>query len=403
MKKPDDADREEALETSLSHLGEDRSAHHGAAVPPVFQTSLFTFESWDAIDEAFDHRTEAFIYTRGQNPTVRVAEEKIARLAGGERARLFASGMAAVSAAVLSCVGPGDHVVTVDNVYGPARTLLSRYLKDKMGLETTFVAGDDPAEIEAACTDRTRLIYLESPSSVVFSLQDLAAVARLAKARGIRTLADNTWATPLFQNPLALGIDLEVHSCSKYLGGHSDVVAGVVIGSRVDVDELTVREFELLGAKMAPWEAWLLTRSLRTLPMRMERHQQSALRVARFLEGHPAVRQVRYPGLESHPQRDLVVRQMRGSSGLLSFELATRDLDSIRTFVDALRIFKIGVSWGGHESLVYAPAISYLKELPPEQFSRLGIALGDIRLSVGLEGEDDLVRDLEQGLTRIRS
>ncbi len=401
VKKPGDSDPEEAMETSLAHLGEDRAAYHGAAVPPVFQSSLFTFESWNAIDEAFDHRTEAYIYTRGQNPTVRLAEEKIAHLARGERARLFASGMAAISAAVLSCVGPGDHVVTVDNVYGPARTLLSRYLKDKMGLETTFVAGRDPAEVAAACTSRTRLIYLESPSSVVFDLQDLAAVARLAKERGIRTLADNTWATPVFQTPLALGIDLEVHSCSKYLGGHSDIVAGVVIGSRADITELSVREGELLGAKMAPWEAWLLTRSLRTLPMRMQRHQHNALRVAHFLEKHPAVRQVRYPGLASHPQRELVARQMRGTSGLLAFELATRDLGSIRAFVDALGIFKIGVSWGGHESLVYAPAISYLKELPPEQFARLGIALGDIRLSVGLEGEEDLVRDLEQGLTRI--
>lgn len=385
-------------ETLLAHHAEDRGAYHGAVVPPIFQTSLFTFESWDAIDRAFDDRTGSYIYSRGQNPTVRVAEAKIARLAGGERAKLFASGMAAISAAVVQSVGPGDHVVAVENVYGPARMLLSGYLARKMGLATTFVAGDDPGDFESALTERTRLIYLESPSSAVFRLQDVAAVAALARARGIRTLIDNTWATPIFQRPLELGVDLEVHSCSKYLGGHSDLVAGVVIGSEADVVELTVAEYELLGAKMAPWEAWLLTRSLRTLPMRMARHQENALAVARFLEDHPAVRRVRYPGLESFPQYALARKQMRGASGLLSFELETRDADRVRAFVDRLRVFRIGVSWGGHESLVYAPAISYLKELPPDQFERLGISLGDVRLSVGLENAGDLVRDLEKAL-----
>lgn len=392
-----------ALETELSHLGEDRAAVYGAVVPPIFQTSLFTFDSWEAIDRAFEHRTEAFIYSRGQNPTVRVAEEKIARLAGGEKARLFASGMAAISAAVLSVLGPGDHVVTLDNIYGPARNLLGSYLPEKMGIETVFVGGEDPGEVAAALTPRTRLLYLESPTSVVFALQDLAALGEIARSRGITTIIDNTWATPIFQRPLALGIDLEVHSCSKYLGGHSDLVAGVVIGSAAHLERLTVREFELLGAKMAPWEAWLLTRSLRTLPMRMARHQASALMVAHFLESHRAVGKVRYPGLASHSQRDLVRRQMSGTSGLLSFELATTDLAEIRSFVDALRIFQIGVSWGGHESLVYAPAISYLKEHSPEAFARMGIALGDIRLSVGLEEPADLIADLEHGFSRLAS
>lgn len=397
-REPAEDDEPEGVETMLAHHGEHRAAYHGAVVPPVFQNSLFTFESWEAIDRAFDDRTGSYIYSRGQNPTVRMAEEKIARLAGGGRAKLFASGMAAISAAVLHAVGPGDHVVAVENVYGPARNLLASYLARKMGLATTFVAGDDPGEIEAALTERTRLIYLESPSSAVFRLQDIAAVAALARPRGIRTLIDNTWATPVFQRPLELGIDFEIHSCSKYLGGHSDLVAGAVIGSERDVVDLTVAEYELLGAKMAPWEAWLLTRSLRTLPMRMARHQENALAVARFLEGHPAVRRVRYPGLDSFPQRELARKQMRGTSGLLSFELETRDLERIRGFVDRLEIFRIGVSWGGHESLVYAPAISYLKELPPEQFERLGISAGDIRLSVGLEDPEDLLRDLAQAL-----
>ncbi len=388
-------------DTLMAHAGEDRSAYHGAVVPPIFQNSLFTFESWQAIDQAFDNRTSSYIYTRGQNPTVSVAEEKLARLAGGERAKLFASGMAAISAAILHRVQAGDHVVTVENIYGPARNLLTGYLTKKMGLQVTFVSGEDPSDFEAALTNRTRLIYLETPSSAVFSLQDLAAVAQIAQARGIRTLVDNTWATPLFQRPLDLGIDMEVHSCSKYLGGHSDLVSGLVIGRESDIIDLTVKEYELLGGKMAPWEAWLLTRSLRTLSMRLARHQANALRVARYLEQHPAVSRVRYPGLESHPQHALARRQMKGYTGLLSFELGTNDLEKIRAFVDAVRVFQIGVSWGGHESLIYVPAISYLKELTPEQFESLGISLGDVRISVGLEDADDLIHDLEQALIHV--
>ncbi|MEM8930748.1 MAG: aminotransferase class I/II-fold pyridoxal phosphate-dependent enzyme [Acidobacteriota bacterium] len=397
----DDRSGDRRSETDLMHHGEDRRGHHGAVVPPIYQNSLFTFESWDAIDTAFDHRTDSFLYSRASNPTVALAEAKLARLAGGEKARLFASGMGAIAAAVLHCVDAGDHVVAVKNLYGPANNLLNVYLRRKMGIETTFVVGDDLDELAAALTERTRLIVLESPSSAVFGLQDIAAIAALARERGLRTLIDNTWATPIFQRPLDLGIDLEVHSASKYLCGHSDTVAGVVIGRARDIDRITVEEGELLGAKAAPIEAWLLTRSLRTLPLRMRQHQANAMAVATFLEAHPKVRRVRYPGLASFPQAELARRQMLGFSGLLGFELATDDLDAIRRFFDGLDVFQIGVSWGGHESLIYAPAISYLKELPPERFAALGIALGDMRVSVGLEDVDDLVDDVTQALGRL--
>jgi cystathionine beta-lyase/cystathionine gamma-synthase len=329
---------------------------------------------------------------------VQVAEAKIAALAGGEKARLFGSGMGAITAALLSQLSAGDHVIAVKNLYTPANNLLNVYLREKMGVETTFVPGERVEDFAAALTPKTRLIYLESPTSAVFTLQDVAAVATLARSRGVRTLMDNSWATPLFQKPLAMGVDLEVHSCSKYLGGHSDLVAGVVIGREEEIVRMTVREGELLGAKMAPGEAWLLTRSLRTLPMRMARHQDNALAVARFLEAHPKIRRVRYPGLPSHPQHELAKRQMTGFSGLLGFELATDDLPAIQRFFNSLEVFQIGVSWGGHESLIYAPVISYLKELPPERFAALGVAPGDMRISVGLEHPDDLIRDLEGGL-----
>lgn len=380
------------------HGGERRADYHGAVVPPLFQNSLFTFEDWDALDAAFDDRTNAFIYSRAGNPTVQLAEAKIAELAGGERARLFGSGMAAIAAAVLHELRAGDHVVAVRNAYGPAANFLSGYLREKMGVAVTFVAGDSVAQFEAALTERTGLIYLESPSSSVFGLQDLAGVAALAKSRGIRTVIDNTWATPLFQQPLALGIDLEVHSCSKYLGGHSDLLGGVVIGRRADIEAMQRQEGELLGGILSPFSAWLLVRSLRTLPLRMQQHQASGLAVARFLEKHPAVARVRHPGLESHPQHALARRQMSGTSGLMGFTLATRSVDAIKAFVNGLRVFLLGVSWGGHESLVYAPVISALKETPPERFAHLGITPGDIRISVGLEHPDDLIADLDGAL-----
>lgn len=198
-----------------------------------------------------------------------------------------------------------------------------------------------------------------------------------------------------------MGVDLEIHSCSKYIGGHSDVIAGLVIGNAKDIDSISVNEFELLGGKIAPIEAWLIMRSLRTLPIRMKAHQEHAMKVAEYLEHHPEVQTVNYPGLKSFPQYELAKKQMSGYSSLMSFKLKTTKLEQIKSFFNSLELFKIGVSWGGHESLIYAPAISYLKELSPEQFEALGISLGDMRISVGLENADDLIADLEQALNKI--
>jgi len=391
-----------SMDTLMAHIGEDRSSYQGAVVPPVFQNSLFTFKDWDDIDAAFDDRTNRPIYTRLVNPTTRIAEQKIAALATVSRtdieARLTASGMASVSAAIFHAVSAGDHVVAVKNVYGPTNNFLNTYLRRKMGVETTFVPGTTIQDFEEAVTAKTKLIVLESPSSAVFSLQNLKEVADFARSKGITTMIDNTWATPVFQKPMDLGIDLEIHSASKYLGGHSDVVGGVIIGSAERMNQIAVNEGELFGGTVAPWTSWLITRSLRTLSMRLERHQKNALLVAEFLEKHPHVRQVRYPGLKSHPQYDLACRQMTGFTGLMGFELKTDDLSAIKRFFNGLTYFQIGVSWGGHESLIYAPAISYLKELPPERFKDLGISLGDMRISVGLESAEDLIQDLAHAL-----
>lgn len=384
------------LETLLAHDAERNP--NGAVVPPIYQNSLFTFESWDDIDQAFDNRMESFIYTRGRNPTVKLVEEKLAALCGGEKAQLFPSGMGAISAAVMHCVNTGDHIITIKNLYGPANNFISSYLKPKFNIEVTYVSGKDISDFENAIQDNTSLIYLESPSSAVFSLQDIEAVAKLAKSKGIKTMIDNTWTSPIFQKPLALGIDLEIHSCSKYIGGHSDVVAGLVVGSKKDVESISLREFEWIGAKIAPFEAWLLLRSLRTLPIRMKQHQENALAVAEFLENHPKIQLVRYPGAKSFDQKELAKKQMTGLTGLMGFQLKTDELEKIKAFVNTLKYFHLGVSWGGHESLIYAPAISYLKELSPDQFAGLGISLGDMRISIGLENKEDLIGDLNRAL-----
>lgn len=386
------------IETDLSHLGEERATYAGAVVPPIFQNSLFTYESWEEISNAFDDRENSFIYSRGNNPTVKVAQEKIARLAGAEKALLFASGMAAISAAVLHCVRKDGHVIAVKNLYGPANNLLFNYLKRKLNLSVTFVGGKQLEDFERAIQSNTDLIYLESPSSGKFALQDLRGVAAMAKERGVKTLVDNSWATPVFQKPLRMGIDLEVHSCSKYIGGHSDVVAGVVIGSEELLDGIFRNEYEWIGGRIAPMDAWLITRSLRTLPLRMQAHQKNGMAVAAFLEHHPKIEKVNYPGLPSFDQYSLGQEQMTGYSGLLSFRLATRDLEMVKKFFNGLTVFQIGVSWGGHESLIYALAISYIKEMTREQFEATGLTYGDMRISVGLEHADDLIDDLAQAL-----
>lgn len=390
------------LETILAHYGEEREKHNGAIVPPIYQNTLFAFESWDHIDEAFSDPINNNIYTRGNNPSVSIVEKKLAKIAGGEKARLFSSGMAAISSAIMSCVKANCHVITLKNIYGPAMNFLDNYLREKFNIDVTFVSGESIQEIENAIKENTTLIYLESPSSAIFSMQNLKAIAELAKKHNIKTIVDNTWATPMFQKPLELGIDLEVHSCSKYLGGHSDIIAGVIIGSAKDIDHIYQNEFLLFGAKMAPFEAWLLMRSLRTLPMRMEKHQSNALKVANFLENHPKIKSVNYPGLKSHPQFELGKEQMNGYSGLMSFVIDSEELKDIKNFVNALEHFSIGVSWGGHESLIHAPAISYLKEMTPEQFKSTGLSLGVMRVSIGLEHVDDLIEDLNQALTNIK-
>lgn len=369
-------------EDICAHLGDDYDSFMGAIVPPIFQNSLFTRKTKD----------HGYVYTRIGNPTTDIAERKIAALEEGEAAKCFSSGMGAISAAIMYWMSQGAHVICVRSAYGPTREFLGTYLK-RFGVETTFVTGDSIAEFEEAIRPNTKLIFLESPSSHLFFMQDLEAVAKLAKSHGIGTIIDSTWATPLYQNPLRYGIDMVVHSASKYLGGHSDIIGGVLIGSRETMEQMTHGERALFGSNMDPHQAWLLLRGIRTLPIRMKQHQETGMQVAAFLESHPKVETVFYPGLASHPQYELGRKYLSGYTGLLSFVPKGTE-QAISDMIRRLRYFELGPSWGGFESLINTPGLG----ISEEASKATGIPHGLVRISIGLERADSLIEDLDQAL-----
>ncbi|MDR3514426.1 MAG: PLP-dependent transferase [Azospirillaceae bacterium] len=360
-----------------------------AVVPPIAQTSLFTFTSFAEMEATYRGLKTRPTYSRGLNPTVRLFEEKIAALEGGEDALGFASGMAAISATVLTFVKPGDRIVCVRHVYPDAYRLFQTVLM-RLGVTTTYVDGRDPDAVSRALVGAT-LFYMESPTSWVMDSHDVAALAALARAQGVISVIDNSWATPVFQRPLLLGVDIVLHSASKYIGGHSDVVAGVVAGSRALIGRIRSETCPYLGAKLSPFEAWLLIRGLRTLPIRMKAHEAAALTVARRLAAHPAVTAVSHPGLAP-----ALPPGLSGTSGLFSFTFG--DGVDIPAFVDHLRLFKLGVSWGGHESLVVPALVVLAQAAGPNSALDFGVDPRSIRIHVGLEGADALWNDLTQAI-----
>ena len=378
-------------------LAHDSSYPFGAVVPPIYQSSLFTFESFEAMQDAFENPADHALYSRGNNPTVQIFEQKIAELERGQAARAFSSGMAAISAAVLAQCSAGARVVCVECCYPDAYKFFTQ-LAPRYGITVEFVDGRDLAAIEKTLPGAT-LLYLESPSSIVFRLQDLTAATALAKQHGVFTIIDNSWATPIFQRPLELGVDMVLHSASKYIGGHSDTVAGVLVGRKDDIDGISRLEYAVLGAKLSPFEAWLLLRGLRTLPLRMAAHQSSALELATRLEAHPKVTRVHHVGLQSFAQSQLAAR-LDGTSGLFSFELRA-DNDGVKRFINQLEFFKLGVSWGGHESLVFPAALGLLTRGVLNPFDRFDIPENLIRLNVGLEYIEDLWADLAAALALV--
>ncbi|NVD39708.1 PLP-dependent transferase [Ensifer sp. HO-A22] len=365
-----------------------------AVVPPIVQTSLFTFKDYDDMVASYKGERVRPIYTRGLNPTVRMFEEMLAKLEGAEDAIGFASGMSAISSTVLSFVEPGDRIVAVNHVYPDAFRLFGTHLK-RMKIEVTYVDGRDE-EAVAKALPGAKLFYMESPTSWVMDTHDVASLARLAKDQGIITAIDNSWASPIFQQPIALGVDLVIHSASKYLGGHSDVVAGVVAGSKELIGRIRSEAYPYLGGKLSPFDAWLLIRGLRTLPIRMKAHERSALTVAQRLQAHPLVETVCHPGLGNTLPPGLA-----GTSGLFSFIF--REGVDVRRFADHLDLFKLGVSWGGHESLIVPGEVVLSQKAQPNSAAAFGISPRSVRLHVGLEGTEALWSDLEAAISAASS
>ncbi|WP_257985218.1 trans-sulfuration enzyme family protein [Bacillus sp. T33-2] len=374
------------------HYADEPHRFGGALFPPVYNNTLFVYPDFEGLARAEADQQHNYVYRRGKNPTVAAAEKKLAALEQGDQCTCFASGMAAISAALMNSTTTGDHVLCVGHIYPTTLKLLS-YLQ-KFGVEYSIIYSTNLEEIEKAITAKTTAIFAETPSYLNLRLLNLKGISKIAGQHGIRTIVDNTWATPLYQKPLTMGIDIVVHSASKYLGGHSDLMGGVVITSKSIMEKLFAEEYLLHGGIMPPSEASKLIAGIKTLPARMRVHQENAMKVAQFLQSHPSVSAVHYPGLPSHPDYELGKAQLRGYSGLMSFELKNAAYEGIKQVISKLEVFQIGVSWGSAESLVWSPNYgNNVKKLQKEHISP-----GLIRLAVGHENGANLIADLNQAL-----
>jgi len=382
-------------------------AVHGGKIPdenksvvtPIYQTATFRYDTVEEGARLGAESAPGYFYTRWANPTTDMLEQKVALLEGAEAGLAVSSGMAAISTAVLGLVRGGDHVVAPKAVYqatfGMLHSLLPQY-----GVETTFLDDPDLSAYERAIRPNTKLLYIETPNNPLLGVTDIAGVVALAKACGAWTIADNTFATPYNQTPLALGVDLVCHSATKYLGGHHDVTAGVLCGGR-DLVRRCVGTMRIFGGVLDPFAAYLVVRGIMTLGLRMQRHNANALALARHLAAHPDVARVHYPGLPGHPRHEVAARQMPGGyGGMMSIEVRG-DVAAGAHCVEALRVGKLAVSLGGVSTLVTHPASTTSVNMPPEVRRAAGIADGLIRISVGIEDLDDLIADFDQALSRI--
>lgn len=387
MHKPDHDYREFGFGTRAIHAGQEPDAATGAIMTPIFQTSTYVQTS------PGEHT--GYEYSRTQNPTRHALEDCVASLEGADHGISFASGCAATTS-ILHLLETGDHVVSGDDVYGGTYRLFTQVF-EQMGVGFSFVDMTDLDTFEASLTDSTRLVWLESPTNPLLKICDIAEICDIAHARGITVVVDNTFMSPYFQNPLELGADMVVHSTTKFINGHSDVVGGVVVTD----DEETAEQLHFLqnsiGAVPGPMDCWLVLRGLKTLHVRMRQHQANARRIATFLEEHDAVDRVLYPGLNSHPQYDIAQRQMSGPGGMITFFLKD-GLDKARCMLESVDVFALAESLGGVESLIEHPAIMTHASVPKDVRDELGITDGLVRLSVGIEDGDDLLSDLDQAL-----
>jgi cystathionine gamma-lyase/cystathionine beta-lyase/cystathionine gamma-lyase/homocysteine desulfhydrase len=373
--------------TDAIHAGNKPDETTGAVSVPIYQTSTYVQPELG--------RHKGYEYARTQNPTRAALEENLAVLERGAAARCFASGMAAI-AAVATFAKAGDHVVVSDNTYGGTFRLYSKILAN-LGIDFSFIDTRDVAIVERAIRKNTRFVHLETPTNPMMSLCDIAAIAAVAKSAGALVVVDNTFATPYFQTPLALGADVVVHSTTKFLNGHSDSVGGAAISKTKELDEWLGFVQNSAGAILSPFDSWLVLRGVKTLAVRMERHEANGRAVASFLDRHPKVRKVFYPGLTSHPQHELAKRQMRGFGALISFDVGS--YENAKILLDRVQICSLGESLGGVETLICHPATMTHASVPDADRAKLGITPGLVRISVGIEDEEDLVADLDRALS----
>ena len=385
--------------TRAVHSGTRPDPHTGAHVAPIYQTSTFAYGSFGRGERLFGGEEAGFVYSRIGNPTTRAFEEKLADLEGAEDAVAFSSGMAAVSALMLTLLKPGDEVVFVGPLYGGTegffRDILGRF---GMGVRETTRAGDLNEDLLEALSPATRVIYVETPTNPTLRISDLRAISTLAAERGIMTVADNTFSTPYLTKPLEHGFDVVLHSATKYLGGHGDAIGGVLAGPAALMAEVRMEGLRHVGGALGPFEAYLFLRGMKTLALRMEAHCDGAERIATFLQDHPAVQKVYYPGLESHAGHKIADKQMRRFGGMVALELASKE--EAARFLDSLTLFTQAVSLGDVESLATHPASTTHQLLDPETRARQGVTDGLVRLSVGIEDPEDLVEDVERALER---
>ena len=390
------------LGTKAIHAGNVKDAQYGALTTPIYQTSTFVFDSCEQGGRRFAGAEAGYIYTRLGNPTVSVLENKVAALEGGEACVAAASGMGAISSALWTIAGAGKHIVADGTLYGCTFALLNHGMS-RYGVEVSFVDTSDLAAVKAALKENTCAVYLETPANPNLKITDIAAVAEVAHAYNpaIKVVCDNTFASPALQNPLALGADVVVHSATKYLNGHGDVIAGFVVGKADFIGE--VRMFglkDMTGAVMDPFAAYLILRGLKTLEIRMQRHCANAKAIAEFLDNHPAVEKVYYPGLKNHVGHDIAARQMKDFGGMLSFEVKGGRAAGTK-LVNSLHLITVAVSLGDAETLIEHPASMTHSTYTEEELTASGIPAGLIRLSAGLENAEDIIADLEQALAQL--
>lgn len=389
---------DDSIYTKSVHAGEERDKHYGAVSVPIYNASLFAFSDADEGAAIHNYQKEGYFYGRLGNPTQKAMENAVRELEQGEDALAFASGMAAISAAILTFVKTGDHIIAPESQYATTGSFLS-YLEENFGVITSYIDATRAENYAEAIRENTKVFYLETPSNPTLKITDIAEVVKTAQENGIATVADNTFATPFNQLPLNLGVDITVHSATKYFGGHSDLTAGLMVGRKKFVEKARHQASKLFGGNIAPQTAWLVLRGIKTLALRMERHNENAQQIAEFLIEHPKVRQVYYPGLPSHPNHEIARRQMRGFGGMISFDVGS--VEAGKTLLNNVEICALATSLGGVETIIQHSASMTNANTPPEIRRKAGISDGLIRLSVGIENAADLIADLDKALGKI--